>query len=128
MTKIRQYFYLLAGVVAGLLPLLSAFGAITADQAVSITDLFNNAGSLLGGTAAVTAGVILSRQRKDGTVDSPELSAVEQAVNAIPVVVQKAADAAADLERLKQAAADAIGNVPVYGDEAKAIIEALPRF
>jgi hypothetical protein len=127
-SKIRQYFYLGSGAIAGLLPLLVALGAIGGDKASAVTEILTQVGSLLGGAGAITAGVIVSKQRKDGTIDAEPVSAVERAINAIPVVVQEAAAANANLERLRQVATDAVGSIPVYGPEARAIIEGLPRF
>ncbi|QFG14920.1 holin [Mycobacterium phage BogosyJay] len=128
MTKIRQYFYLASGFIAGLLPVLTFFKLISSEQAINLSSLVDNFGSLIGAAAAGTAGVILAKQRKDGTVDAPAVEPVDVVVQAIPQVIEKAAKAQADLERLKTAAAEAIGNVPVYGDDAKAIINALPNF
>lgn len=128
MTKIRQYFYLIAGFVAGIVPILTLFKLIDSEQAITIAALFDNVGSLIGAAAAGTAGVILSKQRKDGTVDAPPVSSFDRAIEAIPAVVKEAADAKANLDRLREVATEAIRGIPVYGDEAKAIIEALPRF
>ncbi|QGJ90160.1 holin [Mycobacterium phage SheaKeira] len=128
MTKIRQYFYLASGAIAGILPVLTFFKLVSTEQALNLSALVDNFGSLIGAAAAGTAGVILAKQRKDGTVDAPVATPVEVAIQAIPQVVESAAKAQADLERLKTAAAEAIGNVPVYGDDAKAIINSLPNF
>lgn len=128
MTKIRQYFYLFSGAVAGILPILTFFKVIGSDQALNLTDAITSFGGLIGAAGAVTAGVIVSKQRTNGTLDAAPVNPVDAIVANIPVVVKAATDAAADLDRLKQATADALGNVPVFGDEAKAIIEALPRF
>ncbi|QGH78013.1 holin [Mycobacterium phage LoneWolf] len=128
MTKIRQYFYLASGAIAGILPVLTFFKLISSEQAVNLSSLVDNFGSLIGAAAAGTAGVILAKQRKTGEVGAAPAEPVDVVVQAIPQVIEKAAKAQADLERLKTAAAEAIGNVPVYGDDAKAIINALPNF
>ncbi|AER48723.1 holin [Mycobacterium phage Alma] len=128
MTKIRQYYYLASGAIAGILPLLVGLGVIDASKSESLTQVVLALGSLLGAGVGVTAGSVLAKQRKDGTVGSAPAEPVDVVVQAIPQVIEKAAKAQADLERLKTAAAEAIGNVPVYGDDAKAIINALPNF
>ncbi|AEK07285.1 holin [Mycobacterium phage Myxus] len=128
MTKIRQYYYLASGAIAGILPLLVGLGVIDASKSESLTQVVLALGSLLGAGVGVTAGSVLAKQRKDGTVGSAPAEPVDVVVQAIPQVIEKAAKAQADLERLKTAAAEAIGNVPVYGDDAKAIIDALPNF
>lgn len=122
MTKVRQYFYLVSGAIAGIIPILVALGGLSSDKAQSITELITMIGSLLGGGAAATAGVILSKQRKGGVLDS---SPVDLVIDNIPVVVKKASDAAADLDRLRSATADALGNLPLYGDEAARIVNSL---
>lgn len=128
MTKVRQYFYLVSGALAGLLPILMVLNVVNSDQAVSLTQAVTALGGLIGAGGALTAGVVVGKQVKTGALDAPEVSAVDQAISAIPVVVQQAADAKANLEKLRQVATDAIGSIPVYGDEARAIINSLPRF
>ncbi|QLF84574.1 holin [Mycobacterium phage Gail] len=128
MSKIRQYFYLGSAAVAGILPLLVALGAVGTDQASALNEILANVGALIGAGAAGTAGVILAKQRKDGTVDAAPVSPVEQAIQAIPVVVKQAADAQADLDRLRQAATDVVADIPVFGKDAAAAINALPNF
>ncbi|KRD08581.1 hypothetical protein ASE48_08420 [Mycobacterium sp. Root265] len=128
MTKIRQYFYLASGLVGSLLPILTLVKLISSEQAVTIASLTDNLGSLLGGGAAITAGVILSRQRADGTVGAEAITPLEAVIANAPLVVQAAADAAAELEKLKVATAEIVGTVPVYGKEAADFINSLPKF
>ncbi|QFG08591.1 holin [Mycobacterium phage Vanisoa] len=128
MSKIRQYFYLASGAIAGILPVLTFFKLVSSEQALNLSALVDNFGSLIGAAAAGTAGVILAKQRKDGTVDAPPVEPVDIVVAAIPKVIENAAKAQADLKRLQEAAAEAVSNVPVYGDDAKAIINSLPNF
>ncbi|QFG12510.1 holin [Mycobacterium phage Toaka] len=129
MTKIRQYFYLASGAIAGILPVLTFFKLVSSEQALNLSALVDNFGSLIGAAAAGTAGVILAKQRKEGTLEpAPEVSAVDKAIEAIPVVVAQANEAKANLEKLRQVATEAVGELPVYGDDAKAILDSLPRF
>lgn len=122
MTKIRQYFYLAAGAIAGIIPILVALGGLSSDQATSLQELLTQIGSLLGGGAAVTAGVVLHNQRKTGVVD---VNPVDIVIENIPTVVKRAKDAAADLDRIRATASGALGNLPVYGDEAKEIVDSI---
>jgi hypothetical protein len=55
-------------------------------------------------------------------------SATDMVVAGIPVVVAQAAEAQANLDKVRQSAADALGELPVFGDAAKQIINSLPRF
>ncbi|UJD21107.1 holin [Mycobacterium phage SororFago] len=128
MSKIRQYFYLGSTAVAGLLPLLIALGALGSDSASAINEILLQVGSLIGAGAAGTAGVIVAKQRKEGTIDAPVTPVLDQVINGIPVVVAQAAQAQADLERLRNAATDVVGDLPIFGKEAADLIESLPRF
>jgi hypothetical protein len=123
MTKIRQNYYLISGAIAGLLPVLAFLKVLSSEQAVNLASLVDNFGSLIGAGAAVTAGAILNKQRKDGVVGAPEVSPVDQVINNIPKVVEAAAQAQADLDRLKGAAVDAIGATPIVGPLAKEAID-----
>ncbi|AKF14175.1 holin [Mycobacterium phage Luchador] len=128
MSKIRQYFYLGSTAVAGLLPLLIALGALGSDKADAVNQILLQVGSLIGAGAAGTAGVIVAKQRKDGTIDAAPVTPLDQVITNIPVVVAQAAQANADLERLRTAATDVVGDIPLFGKEAAAAIDALPHF
>lgn len=58
--KQRQYVY---GIIIALIPILVSLKAITPDQ---VHQYLNLAAQILGFGAAGTAGVALTRQRKDG--------------------------------------------------------------
>jgi len=55
-------------------------------------------------------------------------TATDQVVAGIPIVLAQAKEATDNLEKVRTAASDALGNVPVFGDEAQRIINSLPRF
>lgn len=69
MDKIRQWYYLVSGLIASVTAILVAAKLISQGQAASVTGLIEVLGTLLGGGAASTAGVILGRQRKDGVLE-----------------------------------------------------------
>lgn len=125
MTKIRQYFYLFSGALAGILPILTFFKVIGSDQALNLTEAVTSIGGLIGAGGALTAGVIVGRQRREGTLDAAPVNPVDQVIANIPVVVQRANDAVADLDRLRAGVGDALGNLPVYGKEAQDIVNSL---
>lgn len=113
MTKIRQYFYLASGAIAGILPILLFAKLISADQAASITDMIGSLGSLLGAGGALTAGVVLGKQRKDGTLDTA--APADAAIAAIQQTAAAVTTATSELGRVKQAAADVLGGLPIVG-------------
>ena len=55
-------------------------------------------------------------------------SVTERVVSGIPVVVQQAQEAQANLDKVRKATSEALGNVPAFGEEAQRIINSLPRF
>lgn len=58
--------------------------------------------------------------------DHNPVSAADQVINNIPIVVQNASDAINELDKVKQAATTALGQVPVLGPLAQAAINSLP--
>lgn len=120
--KIRQYYYLLSGLVGAVVPILIAVGVVSTDQGSDWNNLVVTFGSLIGAVGSGAAGVILGRQRKKGTLD-PAASPVDQVLNGIPVLIDTAAQAQADLDRVKQVAKDAFGAVPGVGPLAKQVLD-----
>ncbi|MUL47621.1 hypothetical protein FZI85_25245 [Mycobacterium sp. CBMA293] len=124
--------YTLVTSLLGLATLASTFNLITTEQANAIS----NAGTSILGTVGTIVGAIAAfrthRQVNNGTFDAapepvvpPGISTAEQIANAIPTVVQDAADTiavkTADMEKIKKAAADAFGQVPVVGPVTKVV-------
>jgi hypothetical protein len=128
MTKVRLWFYLISGVLASVVPVLLAMGVITEGQGNSWMTAVGSIGSLIGAGGALTAGTMLNKQVKSGTVGS---SPVEQVINNIPVVVKQAQDAAQNLDRVRQAATDALSSIIPVGPLAQQVIDeigkALPK-
>ena len=52
-------------------------------------------------------------------------SVTERVVAGIPVVLQQAQEAQANLDKVRQATTDALGNIPVFGEEARRIVNGL---
>jgi hypothetical protein len=120
--QVRQWFYLISGVVAGIIPMLMAFHIIDQGQAENWYSLFGILGSLLGAGAATTAGVVVKKQRDAGLVgDSPE----EVLMNHMDKVIRDASNANAALERVKVAAGSALSlqaPEPTAGSLADAVL------
>jgi len=120
--KIRQYYYLLSGLVGAVVPILIAVGVLSTDQGSQWNNLVVTFGSLIGAVGSGAAGVVLGKQLKKGTLD-PAASPVDQVLNGIPVLIDTAAQAQADLDRVKKVAGDAFGSVPGVGPLARQALD-----
>ncbi|SKW05591.1 phage holin family protein [Mycobacteroides abscessus] len=120
--KIRQYYYLFSGLVGAVVPILIALGVLSTDQGGQWNNLVVTLGTLIGAVGSGTAGVILGKQLKKGIHD-PAASPVDQVLNGIPVLIDTAAQAQADLDRVKKVASDAFGSVPGVGPLAKQALD-----
>ncbi|AIM40974.1 holin [Mycobacterium phage Squirty] len=127
MTTFRQWFYLISAAITPLIAILVALNLISEGQGNQLLALLTTLGGLIGGGAAGTAGVVLGKQRKDGTlvVAAP----ADTAITAIEQTVQVATAATAEVQRVKQAASEtlgaAVGSVPVVGPLAQQAIDNL---
>ena len=108
MSKVRQWWYLIAGAIAAIIPILVQLGVIGSDQARSGSVLIETLSSLIGGAGALTAGTILSKQRKQGNVD---LSPIDLVVNNIPVVYEQAVRAEANVRKMQNVANDVLNGI-----------------
>ena len=109
MAKVRQWWYLIAGAIAALIPILVQLGVIGSETAKSSGFVLESLGSLIGGGAALTAGAVLSKQRKNGTVDQ---SPIDLVINNIPVVYEQALRAEANVKKMQSVANDVLGGLP----------------
>lgn len=108
MAKARQWWYLIAGAIAAIIPILVQLGVIGSEQARSGGVLIESLSSLIGGGAAITAGAILSKQRKEGTVDR---SPIDLVISNIPVVYEQAMRAEANVRKMQSVANDVLGGL-----------------
>lgn len=60
--------------------------------------------------------------------NKPHESAADIVISNIPVVVEQAQQAQDNLNKVRQATSDALGDIPVFGPAAQKIISGLPRF
>jgi len=111
--KFRQWFYLLSGLVAAVVPILTALNLATQHQGEQWLSLFSVVGGLIGATGAGTAAVVVSKQRRAGTLDV--VGPADQAITGIQATVAQVTNATAELDRVKQVATDALNAVPVLG-------------
>lgn len=123
--QFRLWFYRISAVAAALVPILVATRVVTESQGNQWLALVAAIGGLFGVAGAGTAAVVLGKQTQDGTLDSP--APADAAITAIQQTIQNATTASAELDRVKQVATDALGQVPVLGPLSKQVIDAAGR-
>ena len=109
----RRWFYLVSGVIAALVPIGLQLGLFDTGQSESATTLIATVVSMLGGGAAITAGAVTHRQIKDGLHDEPEepMNATDLVLDNIPRVLGEAANAQANVEKMRQVTDDLLNGV-----------------
>jgi hypothetical protein len=114
----RKWLYLITGLFASIVPILVQTGLLDSGQGDSSATLITSLVALLGGGGALTAAHHTNQQIKDGVHD-PALSPIDQIQEAIPQVLSQAADAQANVDKLRQVTGDflnmATGTIPVIG-------------
>lgn len=122
--KIRQLLYS-AGVVAfALLALLSTLRVIDQDTAASINAALTALLGLFGVTVSGVAYGAVTRQQHSGAFDP--VSPADQVVTGINRVIEQAAVAQAEVDRVKEAVSTAVQDVPLLGPLAQQAIDRLP--
>lgn len=124
--KIRQTIYYLGTIVPAVLGIALIWGGIDQGAADNLGNIIAGTLALLGAGPPAVAASKVKEQRKDGTFDAQ--SPADLVVAALPAVVQAAQHAQSELDRVRGAAIDIIGDIPVYGPAAQAAIDKfLPR-
>lgn len=123
--KVRQTAYLVGTIATAVITLLSLWNGLSGEAATALSNGLTAILGLLGVGATATAGTVLSKQRKDGVLDKPDLSPAEQAINGIQETLAQAQVVAADIERIKDAASGALGSIPVLGPLAQQVIDSV---
>jgi hypothetical protein len=122
--KVRQILYV-AGVVAfALLTLLSATRVIDGQTAASVSAALTAVLGLFGVTVSGVAYGAVTKQQHNGAFD-PQ-SPADQVVTGINRVIEQAAVAQAEVERVKEAVSTAVADVPILGPLAQQAIDRLP--
>lgn len=124
-SKIRQSAYILGTVATGLITLLSLWNGMSGEAATALSNAITALLGLLGVGATATATVAVTKQRRDGVFDQSQSSPAEQAISGIQATIEQAQSVASDIERIKSAAADAVGVVPVIGPLARQVIDSV---
>jgi hypothetical protein len=114
----RKWLYLVTGLLAAIVPILVQTGLLDSGQGDSSATLITSLVALLGGGGALTAAHHTNQQIKAGVHD-PALSPIDAIQEAIPQVLNQAAEAQANVDKLRQVTGDlltaATGSVPVLG-------------
>ena len=122
--KIAQTIYQIGLIASSAVTVAAIWHGIDGGTATSLGNAITALLGLLGVGATATANVRVGAQRKDGTLDFTG-TAAQQAVEAIGAVTAQAQAAASDLDRVKAAAADLAGSLPVVGPIARQVIDSV---
>ena len=123
MAKVRLWFYMISGVLASIVPVLLGLGVITESTGNSWLAAVGAIGSLIGAGGAITAGTVLNKQVKHGDIGA---NPVEQVIHNIPLVVQQAQEAANNLDKVREAATQALSSV-VVGPLGKQVLDQIDK-
>lgn len=122
--KIAQTIYQVGLIASSAVTVAAIWHGIDGGTATSLGNAITALLGLLGVGATATANVRVGAQRKDGTLDFTG-TAAQQAVEAIGAVTAQAQAAVSDLDKVKAAAADLAGSVPVVGPLAQQVIDSV---
>lgn len=122
--KIAQTIYQIGLIASSAVTVAAIWHGIDGGTATSLGNAITALLGLLGVGATATANVRVGAQRKDGTLDFTG-TAAQQAVEAIGAVTAQAQAAVSDLDKVKAAAADLAGSLPVVGPLAQQVIDSV---
>jgi hypothetical protein len=87
----RQWFYVLSGLLATVLPVLAQAGVLPPEASL---------GGVIGGAGALTAGAVVSKQRREGLHD--EVDPIDQVIAASQQILEEQQTANANADKLRQ--------------------------
>lgn len=123
----RKVLYGLTALVGAVATIAQALHLIQPGTADNIGQLLGAIGQFLPTAGVTTAAVVLGRQAKTPGMLQPNGSPADQIIAALPAVIDAKAQAEADIDRVKQAAQEALGAVPVIGPLAEQVIASVTR-
>lgn len=109
--RVRKILYIIGVVASSVLTMLSALNLLDPAAAGSLNSALATVLGLMGVGATATATAAVSRQQKNGAFDP--VNPVDQIVNGIHAAIAQANNAASDLERVKEATAEALATADV---------------
>ncbi len=132
--KWRQYLYTGASILLKVVGLVVLIGGLRQGQADAIGQVVSGLLTLTGSVPADVAAIKTKAQRGNGTFDAapdpvvvaPPISTAQQIADAIPGVIQAAADKQAEVDLIKSVAANTFGQLPVVGGLASDLINSIP--
>jgi hypothetical protein len=104
----RKYWYLATGLIAALIPIAIQFGLLDAGQANNTSTLITTIGSMLGAGGALTASAVTHKQQQEGMPESGPTNPLEIITRNAPVVLQQAAEAQANVDKMREVTADLV--------------------
>lgn len=113
--KARQWLYTVSAIASAVIPLLVVYRILDNSAATAWVNVIGVLGAIATGGSA-TAAMMTNKQRKDGTFDAAPTNPADMAITALQAAVTQATTAANDLDRVKQAAADVVGQVDRVAD------------
>ena len=122
--KIRQTAYGLGSIATTIVTIMALWNGIDGGTATAVGNAITALLGLLGVGATATAGVVVAKQRKEGTLDFSGRPA-PQAVDAITAVAAQAEASVSDREKIVAAAGALAGAIPVVGPLARQVIESI---
>jgi predicted RecA/RadA family phage recombinase len=123
--KVRQILYVMGVVAFALLTVLSATRVIDGQTAASVSAALTAVLGLFGVTVSGVAYGAVTKQQHNGAFDAPA-SPADQVVTGINRVLEQAATAQAEVERVKDAVSTAVQDIPILGPLAQQAIDRLP--
>jgi hypothetical protein len=103
----RRLFYLVSGLIAAVIPVGIQMGVLDTGSGENAKVLLATIGSMLGAGGALTASAVTHRQIKSGLHDVQDPTDI--VLSNIPKVLDEAATAQANVEKMRQATDDLFG-------------------
>jgi hypothetical protein len=119
--KFRQTIYYIGTLISGVIGIALLWGGISSGSADSIQQIVAGVVSLLGAGAPAIAAKKVDTQRKDGTFDP--VPPADQVINGVNAVIAARDAAQAEADRVKDAVADVVNEIPVLGPLASQAIK-----
>ena len=119
-SKMRQSAYLLSTMASGIVGLLLLWSGIDSGTASGLNEIIGGLGALLAGGGPALASRSLRKQESEGMFK--DISPADQVISSVKTVMETRDAALAEVDRVRQAVSDSVGNIPVLGPLAQQAI------